>query len=212
MEYQPKYKYVPPFELHPLTKFYDFILLLAGFGKKFRQKILGSVKIYDSYQIVDIGCGTGVFLELLKKNYPSISAIGIDPDEQALSIASKRLNKYQNIKLIKSFAEALPLADESMDIVFSTLAFHHMPDDIKLKAIGEIYRVLKIGGQLIIVDFGSSRHPGLYRFITFWEPYEYLRGNLNGLIPWFMKDAGFKNIEIDSLRWPIIHLTKAIKT
>jgi ubiquinone/menaquinone biosynthesis C-methylase UbiE len=206
MDYKPQYKYVPPFEFHLLTRVYDFALILVGFGRKFREKIVNAVEIKDDYKVLDIGCGTGVFLELLKEKYPKTSVVGIDPDKQALSIATKRLSKYQDVRLVNGFAEALPLDNQSADVVFSTLAFHHMPTDIKQKSINEIYRVLKPSGKLVIVDFGSTKHPNLYRFITFWEPVEYMKGNLDGLIPKFMQQTGFKNIKEDAVRFPVIHL------
>ncbi len=211
MDYKPRYKYIPPFEFHPLTRVYDLALILVGFGRKFREKIVNAAEIKDNYCILDIGCGTGVFLELLKEKHPKVSVIGIDPDQQALSIAAKRLSKWQNAKLVNGFAEALSMGDQSADLVFSTLAFHHMPNDIKQKAISEIYRVLKPGGKLVIVDFGSTKYPNLYRFITFWEPFEYMKGNLNGLIPKFMQQAGFKNIKEDAVRFPIIHFVAGEK-
>lgn len=185
---------------------YDFILILAGFGKKFRKKIVNSVRINQHDQILDVGCGTGVFLELLKKQYPTVSITGIDPDKQALEIARKRLAKYQDFKLLNGFAESLPFENESFDIVFSTLAFHHMPTEIKEKAIREIYRVLKLDGKLAIVDFGTAKHHWFYRIVTFWEKIEYMEGNLQGLIPKYMEGVGFKNIKEDSLKFPVIHL------
>ncbi len=206
MDYKPHYSYIPPLEFHALTRFYDLALISVGFGKKFRKKIVDAVEVKDSYTILDVGCGTGAFLEILRNRYPKVSAIGIDPDEQALSIASKRLQAYPNVTFINSFAESLPFENDTFDTVYSTLAFHHLPTEIKKKAVEEIYRVLKPRGKLVIVDFGTAKHHRFYRTILFWEPFEYMEGNLQGLIPEFMKKAGFKNITEDSIKFPVIHL------
>lgn len=206
MEYKSEYKYIPPFEFHPLTNVYDLILILAGFGKKFRKKIVDAVEVRDSYSILDVGCGTGVFLQLLKENYPKVSVIGLDPDKEALSIAAKRLSEYQGVTLINAFAEALPFESEIFDTVYSTLAFHHISPKFKEKAIKEIYRVLKKEGKLVIVDFGTARHHSFYRVILFFEPFEYLENNLRGLLPQYMKNSGFKNIYEDSVKFPVVHL------
>ncbi len=205
MNYKPDYQYIPPFELHTLTRVYDFVLILAGFGKKFRGKIVNSVEIKKSDKVLDIGCATGVFLQVLKHKYPEVYIVGIDPDKQALDIARNRLNKFSDVELIQGFGEALPFKNESFDIIFSTLAFHHMPTDIKQKCIIEIYRVLKNRGKLVIVDFGSAKHHWFYKYVTFWETFEYMEGNLQGLIPEFMKQIGFKNIKEDSIKFPVIH-------
>ena len=204
MNYQPEYKYIPPFEYHFLTRIYDYILILAGFGRKFREKIVNAVEVKNGQKALDVGCGTGVFLHLLKQKYPGVFAVGIDPDQEALDISAKKFGP--DVKLIKSFAEALPFENESFDIVFSTLAFHHMPTEIKEQAIQEIYRVLKPGGKLVIIDFGTAKHHWFYRIVTFWESFEYMRGNLQGLLPQFMQEAGFKNVKEDSIKFPVIHL------
>jgi len=211
MAYEPKYDYIPPFEFHPLTRIYDFVLIFAGFGKKFREKIVNSVEIKNADKVLDVGCGTGMFLKLLKEKHDGVEAIGIDPDKGALEIATKRLTKFKDVKLIRGFGETLPFEDETFDIVFSTLAFHHMPTDIKQKAIKEIFRVLKKGGKLAIVDFGTARHHRFYKIILFWEPFEYIKSNLDGVITKFMEEVGFKNVQEDSIKFPIIHLFRGEK-
>jgi len=49
--------------------------------------------------------------------------------------------------------EAIPFAKGTFDLVVSQLAVHHLSDDLKPSAFGEMYRVLKPGGRCLIVDF-----------------------------------------------------------
>lgn len=203
--YQPDYKYIPPVTWNFLTPFYDFFCWITGLGPKFKQKILNSVEIRSGDKIADIACGTGVFLKIAKRKYPHANFIGLDPDEKALSIAKNRLEKVGlQVDLQKAFAEALPLETESVNVCFTTLALHHMPDRIKKKAIEEMHRILKKGGKIVVTDFGKSNSAVLRKLLS-WENIEYLEGNLRGLIEEFMHQAGFKNIQKTGKKFPGIY-------
>ncbi|MFY9463157.1 MAG: class I SAM-dependent methyltransferase [Candidatus Sungiibacteriota bacterium] len=92
--------------------------------------------------------------------------IGLDLDKPSLSVAERRIAKsHLSVELKEAFAESLPLADQSIDICFSTLAFHHMPDSVKRDAIKEIYRVLKNSGTIVIADFGARKNIVLRKFL-----------------------------------------------
>lgn len=203
--YQPDYQYIPPATWDFLTPVYDFFCWILGLGPKFKQKILNSVEIRDGDNIADIGCGTGVFLKIAKQKYPNAHIIGLDPDEKALSIAKSRLEKAGiKVALQKAFAETIPLEAESVNICFTTLALHHMPDRIKKKAIEEMYRILKKGGKIVVTDFGKSDSAFLRKLLS-WENIEYLEGNLRGLIEDFIHQAGFKNIQKTGKKFPGIY-------
>lgn len=211
MNYKPTYKPIPPVSWHILTPIYDLFCTILGFGKKFKKKVLGSVIMKDGFLIADIGCGTGVFLEVAKKQYPKVNFIGIDPDSDALKIAGQRFSKAGLIVEVKeAFAEALPIPDGSVDACFSTLAFHHMPDEVKYRAIGQMYRVLKSGGVMVITDFGETK--GMYFWLAhLLKKHAYTKGNLQGLIPQYINKAGFKDCEITGNYLSGIKIMKAQK-
>ncbi|MEK7557530.1 MAG: class I SAM-dependent methyltransferase [Patescibacteria group bacterium] len=211
MSYRPTYNYIPPIKWHWQTPWYDFFCAASGLGKRFREKVLQAVAIHDGQIIADVGCGTGVFVEIAKRRYPSAHFIGIDPDRKALAIAEQALKRAGlAVELKQAFAESLPLASGSVDICFSTLAFHHMPNEIKQKAAQEIYRVLKPDGVVVIADFGESKSFFL-RKMLFFEKMEYLEGNLNGLVPLYLEEAGFKTPETVGSHFPGIKLIRARK-
>lgn len=203
--YKPDYKYIPPITWNFMTSIYDFFCWITGLGPKFKEKILKSVGLRDHDTVADIGCGTGVFLKVAKRKYPKTEFIGLDPDEKALSIAKKRLEKaHLKIELKKAFAEELPLKNESVDVCFTTLALHHMPDRIKEKAIQEMYRILKKGGKIIVTDFGKS-NSAILRKLLAWENIEYLEGNLQGFVEKYMAQAEFKNLKKIGKKFPGIY-------
>jgi len=146
MSYKPHYRYKPP--IWPsLIWAYDAVCCLFGIGRSFRLRILESVDLRGEDTVLDVGCGTGVLLALLKGTRPGVHVVGIDPDQKALEIAGKRLHGHENVELIRAFAESLPRADESVDVCLSTFALHHMPGETKQKAVREMHRVLKKGGR-----------------------------------------------------------------
>lgn len=209
MTYHPDYRYLPPISWSFLTPLYDFSCAISGLGEKFKRKVLASVPLSDGMTVADIGCGTGVFLKVAKQSYPRVKFIGIDPDREALGIAERRFRRAGlEVEIKKAFAESLPLDDASVDVCYSTLAFHHLPDDIKYKAIQEMRRVLKPHGIAVIADFGESKSV-FFRKILFFEKLEYLEGNLRGLIPRYFKEAGFHEPKIVGRHFPGISIIKA---
>ena len=110
------------------------------------------------------------------------------------------------MELIEGYAENLPLSDNSVDVVYSSLVFHHLPNDIKKKAIDEMYRVLKPGGQVVIADLGESRNKFLARLFCLFTKFQYLKGNLAGLIPQYLNEAGFKNTHAHGPRSVLIDI------
>lgn len=211
MAYKPTYSYIPPAGAHMLTGLYDLFCFLCGLGKGFKRRILDTVVVPEHAVIADIGCGTGVFLEAVKSRYSDARVIGVDPDAQALTIADKRLRKQGfEVELINAFAESFPVPDDSVDVCFTTLALHHMPDESKRKAIEEMRRVLKPKGKIVITDFGKT-DSRIIRQILFFEDPEYLESNFRGVIPLLLEESGFRAIRMAGRKFPEIHTVIAEK-
>ena len=97
--------------------------------------------------IMDVGCGTGRLLRAASVCWPEAQLLGADPAARMVSEAA-RLNPKASFRL--ALAEALPFPDESADIVFSSLSFHHWAD--QQKGLNEIARVLRPGGFFCLAD------------------------------------------------------------
>ncbi len=97
--------------------------------------------------ILDIGCGTGRLLRAASKRWPKAQLVGIDPAEQMISVAI-RMNP--DARFTVATAESIPLPDHSVDIVLSSLSFHHWSD--QKKAFLEIARVLRPDGLFCLAD------------------------------------------------------------
>ena len=104
--------------------------------------------------ILDVACGSGQFIEVLRDNLKSFDYItGIDVDDESLNEARDNFNS-QSIEFIKGSALDLPFSDAHFDTVCISKGLHHLEDvEMSLK---EMYRVLKQGGLLIINEMFSD--------------------------------------------------------
>lgn len=93
--------------------------------------------------VVDLGCGTGRFTLGLRERFDA-HVIGIDPSRRMLSRAPHR----DRLTYLQASAEALPLADRSVDVVFASMVWQHFEDPQLAGA--QIARVLRTGGSLCI--------------------------------------------------------------
>ncbi len=99
--------------------------------------ILNNIKIKKTDKLLDVGCGTGFYLDLFKCNIT-----GVDPSEELL--------KECKYKTIKAYAEKLPFKDNSFDLVISITSIHNFKNINKaleeMKRVGEkkfVFSVLK---------------------------------------------------------------------
>ncbi len=97
--------------------------------------------------IIDVGCGTGRLLRAAAIRWPEAQLFGVDPAEQMVSEA-KRLIPDATFRFAS--AESLPFPEQTADIVFSSLSFHHWSN--QTKGLQEVARVLRPGGLFCLAD------------------------------------------------------------
>ena len=99
--------------------------------------------------MLDVGCGTGALLHQLHTAYPTAQLAGVDPVPEMLEVARRRLPPP--VELREGWADRMPYADNTFDIVVSCNMFHYVQKPIA--ALHEMSRVLRVGGELIITDW-----------------------------------------------------------
>lgn len=102
--------------------------------------------------VLDAGCGTGRLLRAAERRWPGARLIGVDPAEGMVEAARKLT---PGATFYRSLAETLPLPDASVDLVFSTMSFHHWRD--QQAGVREIARVLRPGGHFILADIAPPQ-------------------------------------------------------
>ncbi|SUW65213.1 Uncharacterized methyltransferase ycgJ [Buttiauxella agrestis] len=114
---------------------------------------------FPEAQLLDMGCGAGHASFIAASQVKDV--VAYDLSEQMLSVVSEaaKTRNISNIKTQQGYAEALPFADESFDVVISRYSAHHWHD--VGKALREVRRVLKPGGVVVFMDVMSPGHPVL---------------------------------------------------
>ncbi|MUL84930.1 MULTISPECIES: class I SAM-dependent methyltransferase [unclassified Mycolicibacterium] len=128
--------------------------------------ILDDLALRGDETLLDLGCGRGAVLHAAAKRLPGGRAIGIDlwrADQTGNSAQRTLANAAlegvaDRIEIQTGDMTALPLDDNSVDVVVSSLAIHNIPDRAgRAQALAEAARVLRPGGQLAIADIWDTR-------------------------------------------------------
>jgi ubiquinone/menaquinone biosynthesis C-methylase UbiE len=109
--------------------------------------------------ILDIGCGTGRLLQAAGGEFPEAQLVGIDPAPGMIAAATSKLGAGGRSRCLVASASGLPLASQTVDLVFSTSSFHHWDD--QGAGLREVRRVLRPHGAFVLADGYRSKLPHL---------------------------------------------------
>ena len=112
--------------------------------------------------ILDLGCGTGRFSEALAARFDA-EVVGIDPSEKMLEQAQRKL-RDSRVRYEPGRAEAIPLPNDSVDLIFMSMSFHHFEDHALVAR--ECRRVLRDGASAVLRTGTRERIPS-YPYVEF---------------------------------------------
>ena len=105
-------------------------------------------------KVLDVACGTGRTLKMLRDVLPEVSLYGIDLSPAYLRKANQILNEAPGSlpQLVQGNAEEMPYRDNYFDSLTCVFLFHELPGPIRQQIINEAFRVTRPGGTFIICD------------------------------------------------------------
>jgi ubiquinone/menaquinone biosynthesis C-methylase UbiE len=117
------------------------------FGPVHAQVIVVARKaVPQACTVLDVGCGTGRLLQRLAQAYPTARLVGVDAAPGMALVAARR----HRIAAAVGVAEQLPFRTGSVQLLVSTISFHHWGD--QRRGLAEVRRVLAPGGHLLLTD------------------------------------------------------------
>ena len=110
--------------------------------------------LVEADTVVDLGCGTGTACRLLSRRFRRCRVIGIDLSANMLQVLKRKQSWRARAAAVQADARALPLADNSVDVVFSNLMLPWVDDPATL--FGEVARVLREDGLMLFSTLGPD--------------------------------------------------------
>ncbi|WP_315874607.1 class I SAM-dependent methyltransferase [Thermocoleostomius sinensis] len=152
-------------------------------------------------RILDLGCGTGSMTLRLKQAFPNAEVVGLDLSPYMLVVADEKATQAKlDIQFQQGNAEQTGFPDASFDLVTASLLFHETPPAVSCRILQECFRLLSVGGEVLILD-GNQSTLRWADWLTeiFEEPYikDYAAGSVDA----WMGAAGFESIRTEDVFW-----------
>lgn len=166
---------------------------------------LATLGLAPTATVLDLGCGPGYLSEVLGELVPEGKVIGADVDPGLLARAREAFAKrgWAHGEFVEAWADRLPLADRSVDLVYSRFLFQHLADPAAV--VREVRRVLRPGGLVVLVDTddaGLMVYPEPDGFRALLEGSRAAQSRVGGdrfvgrKLRSYLVDAGFEDVSV----------------
>ena len=135
-------------------------------------------------RVLEVGCGVGAELQILRRRFPQLHLTGLDFSESQLAKARELLRAELAagaVELHECSAYELPFADASFDGVCLIWVLEHLAEPVQ--ALREVRRVLRPGGGLSVTEVfnaGLRVEPACPALVTYWRAFDSLQRQLGG--------------------------------
>lgn len=221
---------------HSVAAQYDVMNDLMSFGihRLWKRFTIDASGVRPGNKVLDLAGGTGdltaKFSQIVGKDGKVILA---DINSSMLNVGRDKLRDrglVQNIEYVQANAEALPFEDNSFDIITIAFGLRNVTD--KDAALRSMYRVLKPGGRLLVLEFSKPEHEILNKAYDFYsfnilpkmgelvaqdgDSYQYLAESIRmhpdqQTLEQMMQNAGFEQTTYKNLTGGIVALHKGYK-
>ena len=214
---------------HSVADKYDIMNDVMSFGghRLWKKFTLDLCNVRPGQQVLDVAAGTGdLSLAFAKKVGSHGLVVMTDINGSMLRNGRDRLldeGVFKNVQFAEANAECLPFEDNSFDLVTIAFGLRNVTD--KDKALRSMFRVLKPGGQLVILEFSKPTVPGLKTFYDAYsfsaipfmgkiitgdkDSYQYLVESIRmhpdqATLKQMMENAGFEDCDVHNLTGGIV--------
>lgn len=140
---QDKQKEIAFFDSHAAENAYD--VFTPESSARIIDACIGLLKLRRGERVADLGCGSGVFSDLLQR--AGFKCVGLDISPKLIALGR---SKYPDVEFIEGDVERLPFPDRSLDGVVLSGLIHHFPDPSRCAT--EVFRVLRSRGRFVAFD------------------------------------------------------------
>ncbi|WP_337841736.1 bifunctional demethylmenaquinone methyltransferase/2-methoxy-6-polyprenyl-1,4-benzoquinol methylase UbiE [Rheinheimera sp.] len=221
---------------HSVAGKYDLMndLMSMGIHRLWKRFTIDSSGVRAGHQVLDLAGGTGDITALFSKRVgPTGKVVLADINESMLNVGRDKLRDLglvNNIQYVQANAEALPFADNSFDIISIGFGLRNVTD--KDAALRSMYRVLKPGGRLLVLEFSKPEYDWLSKVYDLYsfkllpaigqlvandkDSYQYLAESIRmhpdqDTLKQMMQSAGFEHVSYHNLTGGIVALHKGYK-
>ena len=196
-----------------ISRWYDFInhFASAGLDFRWRKAAAGLISTGTRDRLIDLCCGTGdLAFAFARKDGPPATIVGCDFSQKMLEIFQRKTVRFEGkgIKFSHLLCDCtnIPMADNSFDIASCAFGLRNIPDFPA--ALKEMYRLLRPGGQVCILEFSLPKETIFRRIYLFYFCH---------LLPWAAgllsgQPQAYKHLSDSVCRWHnTIDLAKELK-
>ena len=134
-------RYVPALRHDWLTPFYDVIVKFTTRERRFKRALIGQARLEPGLRVLDLATGSGTLALWMKQSQPTLDLSAVDGDPNILAIARRKAAKANaEIQWLQALSTELPFPALHFERVVSSLFFHHLTWDAKLRTAREVFR------------------------------------------------------------------------
>lgn len=192
-------EYTPALGYRALTPLYDGAIALLTRERTWRKQFVSQIDPQPGDRILDLGCGTGSLSILLAAREPKASIAGLDPDPDVLRLAAqKAAHAGVHVEFVQGFLDELGARGmQAPTKIVSSLVFHQVEADQKLRMLRTCRGLVVPSGSLHIADYGLQRGAMKYLFrntVQRLDGFDNTQFNAEGRLSSAMIEAGFGHV------------------
>lgn len=219
-----------------VAKKYDVMNDVMSFGihRLWKRYTIDCSGVRAGMKVLDIAGGTGDLTEQFSRRVgPKGEVVLADINQAMLDVGRDKLRNrgiVANVDYVQANAEELPFANDTFDIITIAFGLRNVTD--KQKALESMFRVLKPGGRLLVLEFSKPVQPMLSQAYDFYsfnvlpkmgqliagdaDSYQYLAESIRmhpdqETLKGMMEQAGYENVTFDNLTGGIVALHRGFK-